>query len=157
MRDIQIKENESVFNYRVSGAFIKDNKILLNRLKTDDFWTFVGGKVAFGENSEETVIREYYEETGATISVERLVAFVENFFEYDFKTWHEILLFYLLRDDNNEFNIFEGEKEIKDNHSGVYKWFDLNEIENIKLQPECSYQILKTIYQQSIKHIINKK
>ena len=56
MRDIQIIDNETAFNYRVSGAVIKDNKILLNRLKNDNFWTFVGGKVAFGENSEKAII-----------------------------------------------------------------------------------------------------
>ncbi|MBQ8238842.1 MAG: NUDIX domain-containing protein [Oscillospiraceae bacterium] len=35
----------------------------MNRLKSDDFWTFVGGKVTFGESSERAVVREYFEET----------------------------------------------------------------------------------------------
>ena len=67
MKDIQIISNGTAFNYRVSGAVIKNNKIMLNRLKNDDFWTFVGGKVAFGESSEKAIIREYYEETGTAI------------------------------------------------------------------------------------------
>lgn len=79
MRDIQIKEDASVFSCRVTGVIIKNNKILLNRLKIDDFWTCVGGKVAFGESTEEAVIREYKEETGADIQIDRLVAVVENF------------------------------------------------------------------------------
>ena len=49
MRDIQIIDDGNAFNFRVSGAVIKENKIMVNRLKMDDFWTFVGGKVAFGE------------------------------------------------------------------------------------------------------------
>lgn len=155
MRDIQIIDNETAFNYRVSGAVIKDNKILLNRLKNDNFWTFVGGKVAFGENSEKAIIREYFEETGANVEVERLAACVENFFVFNSRQWHEILFFYVLKDDNEELDIFEGEKVIKDNSDGVYKWFELSELEKIKIQPECSQQIIYKLDYQSVQHIIN--
>lgn len=156
MRDIQIIDNGTAFNYRVSGAVIKDNKILLNRLKNDNFWTFVGGKVAFGENSENTIIREYFEETGANIGVERLAACVKNFFVFNSKQWHEILFFYLLKDDNEELDIFEGERVIKDNSAGIYKWFDLAELDKIKIQPECSQQIIHSLNYQSVQHIINE-
>ena len=44
MRDIQIIDDGNAFNFRVSGAVIKENKIMVNRLKMDDFWTFVGEK-----------------------------------------------------------------------------------------------------------------
>lgn len=46
MRDIQIIDDGNAFNFRVSGAVIKENKIMLNRLKMDDFWTFVAVKVS---------------------------------------------------------------------------------------------------------------
>lgn len=156
MRDIQIIDNETAFNYRVSGVVIKDNKILLNRLKKDDFWTFVGGKVAFGENSEKAIIREYFEETGVNIEVERLAACVENFFTFHSKQWHEILFFYILKDTNGELDIFEGERVIKDNLDGIYKWFDLAELDNVKIMPECSQQIINNLNNQSVQHIINE-
>ncbi|MBQ4059066.1 MAG: NUDIX domain-containing protein [Lachnospiraceae bacterium] len=156
MKDIQIIDNETVFNYRVSGAVIKDNKILLNRLKSDDFWTFVGGKVAIGENSEKAIIREYYEETGANIVVERLAACVENFFVFNSKEWHEILFLYLIKDENEELDMFAGEREIKDNSDGIYKWFDLAELDKIKIKPECSQQIIYSLNYQSVQHIINE-
>ena len=44
MRDIQIIDDGNAFNFRVFGAVIKENKIMVNRLKMDDFWTFVGEK-----------------------------------------------------------------------------------------------------------------
>ncbi|MDD6571690.1 MAG: NUDIX domain-containing protein [Thermoflexaceae bacterium] len=156
MRDIQIKEDESVFNCRVAGVIVKNNMILLNRLKNDDFWTCVGGKVAFGESTEESIIREYREETGVNIRIEHLSAIVENFFEFNSKQWHEFLFFYELKDENGELDFFEGERKIKDNANGVYKWFDLNELESIKMQPECSYRIIKNITSQNIQHIINR-
>ena len=99
---------------------IKDNKILLNRLENDDFWTFFGGKVAFGESSEKAIVREYFEETGANIGVERLAALVENFFDFNSKRWHELLFFYVLKDENEELDLFEGERRIRDNSKGIY-------------------------------------
>lgn len=156
MKDIQLIDNGTAFNYRVSGAVIKNNKIMLNKLKNDDFWTFVGGKVAFGESSEKAIIREYFEETGATIEVERLVACVENFFVFNSKQWHEILFFYVLKDENGELDIFEGERAIRDNSDGIYKWFDLTELDKIKIQPECSRRIINNLNHQSIQHIINE-
>jgi ADP-ribose pyrophosphatase YjhB (NUDIX family) len=156
MREVQIIDNETVFNYRVSGAVVKDNKILLNRLKKDDFWTFVGGKVEFGENSEKAIIREYFEETGVHIEVERFAACVENFFAFNAKQWHELLFFYVLKDVNEELDIFEGERIIKDNLDGVYKWFDLSELDKIRIQPECSQQIINNLNYQSVQHIINE-
>lgn len=151
-----MREQGKVFNFRVSGAVIKDNKIMLNRLRKDDFWTFVGGKVAFGESTEASLVREYFEETGAQVEVERLAACVENFFIFNDVQWHEILYFYTLKDDNDELEIFEGERPIQDNCDGVYKWFDLGELENISIQPECSKQVLKNLNNHSIQHIINE-
>lgn len=156
MNDIQIIDDVTAFNYRVSGAVIKDNKVMLNRLKKDDFWTFVGGKVAFGERSEKAVIREYFEETGANIEVERLAACVENFFVFNSKQWHEILFFYVLKDHTEELDIFEGERAIKDNSEGIYKWFELTELDEIKIQPECLRQIINNLNHQNIQHIINE-
>lgn len=156
MRDIQIIDNGDAFNYRVSGVVIKDNKILLNRMGNDDFWTFVGGKVAFGESSEKAIVREYFEETGANIGVERLAALVENFFDFNSKRWHELLFFYVLKDENEELDLFEGERRIRDNSKGIYKWFDLTELGTIKIQPKCSQQIINDLNVQGVQHIINE-
>ena len=156
MKDVQIIDNATAFNFRVSGAVIKTNKIMLNRLKNDDFWTFVGGKVTFGESSERAIVREYFEETGANVAVERLAACVENFFAFNSRQWHEILFFYVLKDENGELDIFEGERAIKDNSDGIYKWFDLAELDKIQIQPECSRQIIDKLNCQNIRHIINE-
>ena len=130
---------------------------MLNRLKNDDFWTFVGGKVSLGEDSQKAIIREYFEETGTNISVERLAACIENFFVFNSKRWHEILFFYVLKDDNEELELFEGEREIKDNLDGIYKWFDLSELEKVKIQPKCSQEIISKLNYNSFQHIINEE
>mgnify|MGYP003443741307 FL=1 len=44
MKDIQLIDDGTAFNFRVTGAVTKENKIMLNRLKSDDFWTFAVGR-----------------------------------------------------------------------------------------------------------------
>ena len=49
MRDIQIIDDGNAFNFRVSGAVIKENKIMLNRLKWMIFGRLSGGRLPSGE------------------------------------------------------------------------------------------------------------
>lgn len=156
MRDIQIKENNDVFKCRVVGVCEKNGKILLNRLKSDDFWTFVGGKLALGESTEEAIVREYQEETLANVQVDHLVAVIENFFTLEEKEWHEFIFFYQLKDEKNELDLFDGERTIADNENAVYKWFDVLELNNIVIQPKCSLDALKNLSSSKIMHIINR-
>lgn len=52
--------------YRIAtrALVIKDNKILLVREKDDDWWSFPGGGVDYGETILEALIREAVEELG---------------------------------------------------------------------------------------------
>ena len=64
------------------GALIERNgKILLiKRLKAPEagHWSFVGGKVDFGETSRAALIREVWEEVGVTVQLGDLVLLVET-------------------------------------------------------------------------------
>ncbi|MGL5415901.1 MAG: NUDIX hydrolase [Clostridium sp.] len=153
--DIQYKTDEGMFNCRVVGVCVKNNKILLSRAKTEDYWSFVGGKPKFGEATDKTIVREYEEEIGIKLDVERLVSVIENFFELDGHKWHQYIFFYLLKDSNNQLKEFEGEQKILDNDEGVYKWFSIDELKNIKTKPDCLENIIKNIPNE-ILHCINK-
>ncbi len=156
MRDIQIKENNQAFNCRVVGVCEKNNKILLCRLKSDDYWTFVGGKVAFGESTEEAIVREYREETSANVQVDHLVSVIENFFTLDEKEWHQFIFFYQLKDESNELDLFDGERTVADDENAVYKWFDLSELNSVVVKPNCSLGALKNLSSTNIMHIVNR-
>ena len=58
---------------------------------------------------------------------------------------------------HEELDLFEGEQEIKDNSSGIYKWFDISELDKVKIQPECSMQIINNLNGQVFQHIINEE
>ena len=97
---------------RVVGICIKDNEILLSKAKTENYWTFLGGKPIFGESTEKAVIREYKEETGINLEIDRLISVTENFFEMDGCQWHEYIFFYLLKDTNDLLKVSEEEHTI---------------------------------------------
>ena len=156
MRDIQFQDEHKKFNCRVNGICIKDNKILLSKSKSDHYWTFVGGKVTFGESTDLAILREYEEEVGVLLQIDKMIALIENFFDLRGYSWHQYIFFYQLRDDNNELEFFEGEREIADNKDAVYRWFDLDEISNVPLKPDCSREILNKI-SPNIQHHINRE
>ena len=57
------------------GILIKDNQILLVQRKNEPFkgkWALPGGFVEYGEKTEETVVREVFEETGLKTKIRGL-------------------------------------------------------------------------------------
>lgn len=62
---------------RASGLLVKDEKILLVKLRSpisnDDIWTPPGGGVEFGESIHEALKREFKEETGLYVEVGKLI------------------------------------------------------------------------------------
>ncbi len=79
---------------RVSGICIKDDAILLIEHKSIGesgiLWAPPGGGMNFGENAQNTLIREFEEETGLTISVGKLL-WVNEYLE---NPLHAIELFF---------------------------------------------------------------
>ena len=85
------------FNYRIVGVAIHDEQVLLHRAEHETFWTCPGGRAEFGEAAEDTIKREMREELDTEIEVIRLLWFVENFFEYEGLSYHELAVYFLIR------------------------------------------------------------
>ena len=94
---IRFEQGKDCFQYRVVGVAANEGAVLLNQAEGDLFWTFPGGRAEFGEAAERTLEREMREELGVTVEVVRLLWFVENFFKYDGRSYHEIALYFLMR------------------------------------------------------------
>jgi len=71
--------------------------VLLHRAGDELFWTLPGGRAEMGEAAEHTIRREMREELSTDVEVHRLLWFVENFFDYDGLSYHEIALYFLIR------------------------------------------------------------
>lgn len=93
---IAFDRNNTRFQYRIAGVAWHNGSVLLHKTEKEPFWSFPGGRAEFGESSGETLKREMMEEIGTEVEVGRLLWFVENFFRYEQRDFHEIGLYYLM-------------------------------------------------------------
>jgi len=94
---IRYENGRNIFNYRVVGVAFNDQSVLLHKAEGDDFWVLPGGRVEFGESAEQALIREMREEIDLKVEIVRLLWWVENFFTYENKRYHEIALYFLMQ------------------------------------------------------------
>lgn len=71
--DWLFQNESSICSFRMVGVLLRDNKSLVQRDKGGTEYTLPGGHVKIGETSEESLIREYKEETGTDIVCNRLI------------------------------------------------------------------------------------
>jgi len=147
------------FNYRVVGVAVHENSVLLHQGEGDVFWSFPGGRAEFGEEAEETLKREMREEIAAEVEVVRLLWFVENFFTYAEKRYHEIAVYFLMRLPlTSEYLVGPGPFLGKDAEGTKLKfqWFpqQIDVLSNLPLLPSfLQTAVLKP--PESVEHIVH--
>lgn len=157
---INFKGNEGIiFNFRAVAVVIDEGFILLHKSNKDNFWSLPGGRVEFGEKTEEAVIRELREEVNIKGEIVRQLWYVEEFYKYNNENYHEIGAYYLVHIDNKikeknvDYKGKDGEKIL------TYRWFKIDEIKNIELYPEFLkeklFKLPKTL--EKITHIHQEK
>lgn len=116
--------------YRIAARVlvIKDKKVLLVREKDDDWWSFPGGGVDYGETLHEALIREVIEELGVPpkhIKLDETIAFISIGAVVNGVPRCNIF-----------YRVEVPEEEIKPTDD-VYeqKWFSLDELTNIYISP----------------------
>ena len=100
---------------RVCGICIEDQKVLLinhhSLNQNGDFWSPPGGGMDYSENAEECLKREFQEETGVEIEIEKFL-FVH---EYLSPPLHAIELFFLVKRISGEIELgYDPEMGIKE-------------------------------------------
>ena len=150
MKDLTIDIGEWRLNCRATAIIIHDNKILLHHNVKEPYYALVGGRIKIGENSADTVKREFKEETGKDIELTGYIATIENFFEANNKKYHEITFVHKAEFvDEKDKKTLETIKNIEgDTEKNVeYEWIDLNNIDKTPIRPEVLKKILtKKVY-----------
>lgn len=82
------------FNYRVAGIIVRNDHVLICRVKEDDYTLLPGGRVEHGERSDVSLAREIVEELKTEGTVGQLLFTVENFFERIGQEFHEMAKYY---------------------------------------------------------------
>lgn len=95
--DTTFKTEEGVFTYRVGAIILNGTKALMAHDKRHEQYYTIGGRAHFGESSEQTMLREVFEETGIKAELDRLAVVNENFFNVDGTPFHELAFFYLIK------------------------------------------------------------
>lgn len=132
---------------RVAGILIENERILLIEHSKNDkkYWLVPGGGVDWGESTAESLIREYKEETNLDIEVESFL-FLSETIAPD-KEKHVINLYFKIRrKDASKENLKLGNEEMLTD----LKFFEKEEIKNIKLYPNIKEQIIKLLNKEEI-------
>ena len=126
-----------VCDVRAAGLLVRDGKVLLQRDKGGSEYALPGGHIRMGETTEEALIREYKEETGADILCERMLWTEECFWERQGRKAHNLTFYYLISlKDINALPDCGAFLPQKDNPEVVVGWMPVADIQNITLYPE---------------------
>ena len=101
-KDMTVPCGDGLINLRVGAIILKDGKFLMVGNDREDYLYSVGGRIQFGETSEEAVVREVEEETGVRMEVDRLGFVSEVYFYGDAptnfgKTIYEVSFYYYMK------------------------------------------------------------
>lgn len=158
-RDMIFRGENFIFSYRVGGLLFHEKKVLLQRTVGSDFYGIPGGHVAFGETTEETLAREFYEEMGAEITIRRLVLVGENFFPWADRTPCQQISFYYEVELVDEKQIpLEGSFRAVDEMEGQlhpleFCWMPLDQLREITLYPVAVAKELSSL-PEGVKHFV---
>ena len=135
------------FNCRAVAVIIENGRALLHRLESDNYWSLPGGRCELMESTADSVKREMREELSIDVKIERLLWLIENFFTHEGKSYHEFGFYYLVslpadRPASIDQECFEG---VEEGIRLVFKWFDIDNLENVELYPDFLRSALKSI------------
>ena len=134
LKDWLFKDEHSICHFRIAAVLLRNNKLFVARDK--DAYALPGGHVAYGETSEETLVREFKEEVGVEIICNRLIWVEENFWKWGSRNAHNISFYYLvsLKDDAALPEDFD--EVMMDNSDVRMLWVSLDDIPHLRIYPE---------------------
>jgi len=135
-RDWYFSNDNKICNYRVAGILIKNGKILVQRERDSDEYALPGGHVIIGETSEQSLIREFKEETGADISCSRLIWIEECFWKWGGKDTHTISFYWLVNLDIGSDIPDISMQSQKDNCNVILEWVTLDSLCDLTIYPD---------------------
>lgn len=155
--DLTLRTELGLFNHRVAAVIVHNNKLLAQKnVKTNEYY-LPGGRINYGESSEEAIKREIREELGVTVIDYSSLWINECFFVDSGTRFHEVGIYYLVNLENTEFNNYEPVFELTEgSRVNTYEWLDIDSLESIALYPLFVKTEIKNP-DKTLKHIITNE
>ncbi|WP_088006434.1 NUDIX hydrolase [Indiicoccus explosivorum] len=133
------------------GLLEKDGKFLVEEQngkhsKGDgSFYRPIGGTIELGEYSQETLKREFQEEIGAGVLIDRYLACIENVYSIGELIGHEITQLYAVRFEDDRFYRQEMFRVMEPGYKTVAKWVAKEELlaEETVLYPDGLAELIE--------------
>ena len=125
--DISFAAGGVHFNLRACGVAVIDGRVLLHRLRGEAYWSLPGGRCRIDETMTETLEREIREEIGVRVSAGRLLWVVEQWFDYQGRTIHELGFYFAVRRPQ----VLAGE-HVPIERNLEYAWFPVDRLPTVK-------------------------
>ena len=127
-QDFRTKVENTVFGVRATALILQNGKLLVTKDNGKHYT--IGGAIQVNESTEEAVVREVREELGVKAQAGQLAFVVENCFEQDGVSYHNIELHYLVDLlEDAPLTMQEDEKR------QPCEWIDIDKLESINLVP----------------------
>ena len=153
--DCSFQQGNKRFRYRAAAIIVEKGCALFAGNELEDYFYSIGGAVHMGENAEDAVRREVYEETGVEYEVDRLAVIHENFFceksgPQKGLDQHEVAFYFLMKP--------RGTKELHSNSytQGVKEtmhWLPIEKLEEYRAFPTFLKDYLQSEH-SGIEHIV---
>ena len=123
----KVGKDKIILNF-TCGILSQSGKILLQKRADKGTWGLPGGAIELGESSVEALVREFYEETGITVRVHKLLNVYTKYSD-SYPNGDEaqvVTILYLVKPENTVFNNSFVSDETLD-----LEFFDVSDIKNI--------------------------
>ena len=136
--DLTLQSGDGMLNIRVGAIIKSNNHYYFHYDKKRNYYALIGGRVKYFESSDSAIKREINEELGIECNEVQFVTTIQNFFEYQNTSIHEILFMYKL-------DLDEHIKTIPNNHNQNnidYVYVNLTDIPELDIRPEKAKEII---------------
>lgn len=157
--DCTFKTKQGNFNYRVGAIILSGRKILMARNPGDkrEYYYSVGGRVLFGEELTDAVLRELKEETGIDCEIDCLFCIHENFFTADEGIpFHEVSVFFTIKENENLLQIKDGHLTDHGPAGEYLEWIDPDDCDGVTIYPEF-FKTVDFEKETDVRHFVSRE
>ncbi len=147
--DFRTRHDNQIFGVRATGLVVQDEKLYLVKSPEGNYYT-LGGAIKLGETTKEAVQREMQEELGIDVEVGPLAFIVENQFNLQEKSYHQIEFLYLVTPLSEPIAYLEEDGSIRQ-----CEWIAFTDLKNLDINPAFLKTELAT-WRGQLQHFVNK-